>query len=89
MEEKIINKIEKIIPQFVSIARQMWIDYDQEADVLYISFAKPQNADDSIMDGNFVFLLCGSIMLYKPVFLTIKHVIDRIARVLRDTHGEA
>ena len=54
MEEKIINKIEKIIPQFVSIARQMWIDYDREADVLYISFAKPQNADNSVMDRNVI-----------------------------------
>ncbi len=52
MEEKIISNIEKIIPQFVKIAKQMWIDYDKEADVLYISFARPQNADNSVMDGN-------------------------------------
>jgi len=34
--------------------RQMWTDYDPEADVLYISFRKPQQANDSIMedDGN-------------------------------------
>ncbi len=34
--------------------RQMWSDYDVEADVLYISFRKPQQANDSIMesDGN-------------------------------------
>jgi len=34
--------------------RQMWTDYDSEADVLYVSFRKPQQADDSIMeeDGN-------------------------------------
>lgn len=34
--------------------RQMWSDYDVEADVLYISFHKPQQANDSIMesDGN-------------------------------------
>ncbi len=33
---------------------QMWTDYDAEADVLYISFRKPQQANDSIMedDGN-------------------------------------
>ncbi len=33
---------------------QLWIDYDEEADVLYVSFRKPQCADDSIMeeDGN-------------------------------------
>lgn len=54
MEEQIINKIEKIIPDFVKIARNMWIDYDKEADVLYISFEKPQNADDSLMDGNLI-----------------------------------
>ena len=35
-------------------ARQMWTEYDKEADVLYISFRKPQQANDSIMadDGN-------------------------------------
>lgn len=35
-------------------SRQMWTDYDPEADVLYISFRKPQNANDSLMgeDGN-------------------------------------
>jgi uncharacterized protein YuzE len=34
--------------------RQVWTDYDVEADVLYISFRKPQQANDSIMenDGN-------------------------------------
>jgi uncharacterized protein YuzE len=33
---------------------QMWTDYDSEADVLYFSFRKPQQANDSIMedDGN-------------------------------------
>lgn len=54
MEEEIINNVEKIIPQFVKIAKHMWIDYDKEADVLYISFEKPQNADDSIMDGSII-----------------------------------
>jgi len=52
MEEKIISNIVEIIPQFVKIARQMWIDYDREADVLYVNFEKPQNADNSIMEGN-------------------------------------
>ena len=35
-------------------SRQMWTDYDAEVDVLYISFRKPQQANDSIMeeDGN-------------------------------------
>jgi uncharacterized protein YuzE len=32
----------------------MWTEYDDEADVLYISFRKPQEANDSVMedDGN-------------------------------------
>ena len=32
----------------------VWIDYDEQADVLYISFRKPQQANDSVMedDGN-------------------------------------
>jgi uncharacterized protein YuzE len=28
-------------------AKQVWIDYDAEADVLYLSFSKPQKATDS------------------------------------------
>lgn len=31
---------------------RMWIDYDQEADVLYISFARPQKSTDSEMSPN-------------------------------------
>lgn len=54
MEERIIEKVSKVIPQFVDIAGQMWIDYDRTADVLYISFEKPQHADDSIMEGNMI-----------------------------------
>jgi hypothetical protein len=30
-------------------SQRFWIDYDQEADVLYISFKRPQNATDSEM----------------------------------------
>jgi len=54
MEKELIKNVERIIPDFMKIARQMWFDYDKEADVLYISFDKPQNADDSIMDGNVI-----------------------------------
>lgn len=37
----------------------VWIDYDRDADVLYISFEKPQLADDSIMNED------GKIYHYK------------------------
>lgn len=45
----------ELIGQVLALpVRQMWTDYDAEADVLYISFRKPQQANDSIMeaDGN-------------------------------------
>jgi uncharacterized protein YuzE len=29
-------------------AQQVWVDYDEEADVLYMSFRKPQNATRTI-----------------------------------------
>ena len=34
----------------------MWIDYDKEADVLYINFKRPQKATDSEMLDNEVLL---------------------------------
>ena len=29
-------------------AQQMWLDYDKEADVLYVSLRKPQRATDTV-----------------------------------------
>ena len=37
-----LTKTIEALPELVSISRQVWIDYDEEADVLYISFRKPQ-----------------------------------------------
>jgi uncharacterized protein YuzE len=43
-----LTRILKAVPQLVRFpAKQMWIDYDDEADVLYLSFCKPQKATDS------------------------------------------
>ena len=35
---------------------KVWIDYDKEADVLYLSFEKPQKATDSEMRDDGVLL---------------------------------
>jgi len=36
------------VPRLVDFpVKQLWIDYDEEADVLYLSFTKPQRATDS------------------------------------------
>jgi uncharacterized protein YuzE len=43
-----IKKISEMVPRILSMpSKMMWIDYDEEADVLYISFEKPQKATDS------------------------------------------
>ncbi len=34
----------------------MWVDYNQEADVLYISFRRPQKATESEMRENGILL---------------------------------
>jgi uncharacterized protein YuzE len=33
----------------------IWIDYDEEADVLYVSFRKPQRANDSLLEDNIIY----------------------------------
>ncbi len=56
--------LEKWIEQLVAQASALvnwpkypvWVDYDAEADVLYISFERPQNATDSRMLDNGVLL---------------------------------
>lgn len=48
LQPKDFTRILKAVPQIVRLpAKQMWIDFDEEADVLYLSFCKPQRATDS------------------------------------------
>ncbi len=46
---------------------RFWVDYDQEADVLYISFARPQNSNDSEMTDDGILLRINS---YEPIIMT-------------------
>jgi uncharacterized protein YuzE len=48
--EKVTNVIESIPYLLRMPSKRVWIDYDDEADVLYISFRKPQQANDSVME---------------------------------------
>ena len=52
MEQAIINSGKLAISDFINLAKysrdKLFVDYDEEADVLYISFGKPQKADDSV-----------------------------------------
>jgi len=50
-----IQKISKMVPHILSMpSKVMWMDYDEEADVLYINFEKPQKATDSKMVNDMI-----------------------------------
>ena len=36
-------------------AKRLWFDYDEEADVLYVSFRRPQQASNSRMEGDLIY----------------------------------
>lgn len=52
MEQTMIDSSKLAVADLVQLARfgkdKLFVDYDQEADVLYVSFGDPQKADDSI-----------------------------------------
>ena len=44
LEEEIMSSVPHLLKM---PSRRIWVDYDEEVDVLYLSFQKPQQADDS------------------------------------------
>ncbi|MBM4085045.1 MAG: DUF2283 domain-containing protein [Planctomycetes bacterium] len=53
LKERTLREISKSVPHLIKFpSARMWIDYDEEADVLYISFKRPQKATDSEMLKN-------------------------------------
>ena len=56
MATTVANSAEDVVSKCTAMAadilqlqtKHMWIDYDEEADVLYISFRRPQKATDTI-----------------------------------------
>jgi uncharacterized protein YuzE len=54
---KLLQEVRELAPHIIRLPEtKMWIDYDKEADVLYISFKRPQQATDSEMLDNGVLL---------------------------------
>ena len=46
----------KSVPYLLAApSKQIWTNYDEEADVLYISFRKPQQANDSVLEENAIY----------------------------------
>jgi uncharacterized protein YuzE len=53
--EKVTNILESIPYLLKMPSKRIWVDYDEEADVLYISFKKPQQANDSVMEEDIIY----------------------------------
>lgn len=48
MEERAVVEIPESLPHLLRLpSKQIWFDFDEEADVLYVSFERPQGATDS------------------------------------------
>jgi len=43
------------LPDLLVLSSHLWVDYDEGADVLYLSFRRPQQATDSVLEGNVVY----------------------------------
>lgn len=54
---------------------KFWVDYDRDADVLYISFDRPQNATDSEMTDD------GILLRYREQRLVGMTILDASTRV--------
>jgi len=43
-----VEKIAALVPHLLDIThKKIWVNYDEEADTLYVNFRKPSHADDS------------------------------------------
>ena len=50
--EQLVSKCTAMVRDMLKLpARSVWIDYDEKADVLYMSFRKPQKATKTIEVG--------------------------------------
>ena len=55
--EKTSTEVYELVSHLIKLPEtKMWVDYDKEADVLYISFKRPQRSTDSEMLENGVLL---------------------------------
>lgn len=71
-----VSEVMKALPHLLRLpSRQFWVDYDTTADVLYVSFARPQQATDTRAVGDHLLLryrgrrLVGVTILHTSTFL--------------------
>ena len=53
--EKVVGLLDSLPYLLKMPSKKIWIDYDDEADVLYISFRKPQQANESVMEDDLIY----------------------------------
>jgi uncharacterized protein YuzE len=61
LEPQTVQTVTEAVPLLLRFPmRRFWVDYDREADVLYISFRRPQQATDTKMTKEGILLRsCG------------------------------
>ncbi|MBM4439086.1 MAG: DUF2283 domain-containing protein [Candidatus Rokubacteria bacterium] len=78
MATGVIGDILDTLPHLLRMpSKQIWFDFDEEADVLYVSFERPQGATDSELNED------GVLMRYRGdqlVGVTVLNARKRIAR---------
>lgn len=48
MDKNVVLELLESLPHLLKLpSRQIWFDFDEEADVLYVSFERPQGATDT------------------------------------------
>lgn len=77
VEKGVVLELLASLPHLLKLpSKQIWFDFDEEADVLYVSFERPQGATDSELSED------GILMRYRGdqlVGVTILNVRKRIA----------
>jgi uncharacterized protein YuzE len=57
LTKSLLTEVFEATPHLLKFPKnKLWIDYDEEADVLYLSFERPQKATDSEMRDDGVLL---------------------------------
>ena len=75
IDKRIPSSIFEAVPLLLHFpARRFWVDYDAEADVLYISFQRPQKATDSEITEQ------GVVLRYRDQHLVGVTVLDASTR---------
>lgn len=58
METIAVNEVKNMLPYFIK-HKNVWTSYDEEADVLYLHFKKPNHADHSEMTEDEIIIRYG------------------------------